>query len=216
MDTALQEEWFGLQTALVCDILDTLGYRHQTLPWEIQALVTGTKVFGTAFTIVGQPCVDDSENDNAVRVEMLGQFTPGSIAVMSAVDNRNSAHWGEITALAARNNGCVGAVVDGGTRDVGKLIEHNFPVFARFRSPAASTGRWSVKRWQVPIRVDDVNINPGDYLFGDEDGVIAIPRDMMPQVLKLTKEKFAKESGMRKELADGVKIDAVFKKFGHF
>ena len=216
MKTMCQPEWLGLQTALVGDVLDYLGYRHQILSWEIQALTIGTKLLGTAFTVLGQNAIDDSENDNAVRVEMLRQIPDGSIAVMSAAGSRNTAHWGEITALAARNNGWFGAIIDGGTRDAAKLLEHGFPVFARFRSPAASTGRWSVKKWQVPIRIEDVNVNPGDYIFGDEDGVVVIPKDMASKVLGLAKEKTEKENGMRSELVKGTTIDVVFRKFGHF
>ncbi|MDR1828655.1 MAG: RraA family protein [Methylobacteriaceae bacterium] len=216
MDEGTRSEWLGLQTALVCDVMDAMGYRHQILPWEIQSLVLGTKLFGPAFTVLGRMAVDDSENDNSIRVEMLRQIPEGSVAVMSAADSRDSAHWGEITALAARNNGCIGAVVDGGTRDVAKLLEYGFPVFARFRSPAGSTGRWSVKCWQVPIRVEDVSIRPGDYIFGDEDGVVVVPKEILSETLKLAVEKRDKEAGMRKALAAGVTIDKVFKDFGHF
>ncbi len=212
----LQSRYSQLYTAVVGDILDQLGYWHQILPGEIQALARGTKIFGEAFTVEGQRALDNSENDNSVRVEMLEQVPGNSIVVMAAQADQGAAHWGEITALAARNNGCLGAVVDGGTRDVEQLLAHSFPTFARFRSPAASTGRWSVKHWQVPVQVGLVTVNPADYILGDLDGIIVIPRNLAARVLGLAEEKVAKEKGMRAALAQGTGIGEVFRKFGHF
>lgn len=212
----LQGRYLKLYTAVVGDILDGLGQWHQLLPADIQALERRTKIFGEAFTVAGELAKDNSENDNAIRVEMLEQVVPNCIVIMAAKADRSAAHWGEITALAARNNGCLGAVVDGGTRDTEQLLEYGFPTYARFRSPVASTGRWNVTAWQVPVLIEDVMINPGDYILGDLDGVVAIPRDLAETVLVLAEEKVAKEKGMRRALAAGTTITEVFKKFGHF
>ena len=214
--TELHARYSVLYTGVVGDVLDTLGYWHQILPGEIQALTLGTKLFGEAFTIEGRAALDDSENDIPLRVKMLGEVPANSVAVLTAQRDRLSAHWGEITALAARNNGCLGAVVDGGTRDVQQILANKVTVFSRFRSPCGSTGRWSVKHWQVPIRIADVTVNPGDYVLGDDDGVVVIPRGIAEQVLARSEEKVAKEAAMRKALAAGEDIRTIHEKFGHF
>ena len=212
----MRERYLELQTAVVGDVLDELGRRRQIFPHEIQALAPGMRLFGQAFTVIGETIDDETEDDNAVRVEMISSVTPGSVAVMSSGGNFTTAHWGEITALGARNAGCLGVAADGGVRDVRGLLRHGIPVFARFRSPAASTGRWSVRAWQKPIRVGEVEVRPGDYVLGDEDGVVAIPRDLAADVLEKAERKTRAESGMRQALADGAGIAEVFGKFGRF
>lgn len=212
----LQSRYLNMYTGVIGDVLDTMGYWHQMLPGEIQALATGSKIFGEAFTITGRAALDNSENDIPLRVELLGQVTPNSIVVLTSQGDRTAAHWGEITGLAARNNGCLGAVIDGGTRDVQQLLENQFPIFTRFRSSKASTGRWSVKHWQVPIRIEDVTVNPGDYVLGDADGVIVIPRSIAEEVLVKAEAKVAKEMGMRQALAKGMTIKETYEKYGHF
>lgn len=212
----LQCRYLKLYTGVVGDVLDTMGYWHQMLPGEIQALSLGSKLFGEAFTIEGRAALDNTENDIPLRVKLLGQIAKNSVVVLASQGDRQSAHWGEITGLAARNNGCLGAVVDGGTRDVQQLLDYKFPVFTRFRSSKGSTGRWSVKHWQIPIRVEDVTINPGDYIMGDDDGVIAIPRAIAEKVLLAAEEKVMKEQAMRAALARGETIHDIHEKYGHF
>ncbi|MDR1536261.1 MAG: RraA family protein, partial [Planctomycetota bacterium] len=189
VESDLRAGYLELQTAVVGDVLDEMGWRKQIFPWQIQALVRGTKLFGQAFTVIGETIDDPDEDDNAARVAMISNVTPDSIAVVSSGDNHTAAHWGEITGLAARNAGCLGAVCDGGARDVGQLIRHGFPLFAKFRTPAASTGRWSMRTWQKQITVGDVAVNPGDYILGDDDGVVAIPRALGVEVLEKAETK---------------------------
>ncbi len=208
--------YLSLYTGVVGDILDNMGYWNQIFPGEIQAIERGTKIFGEAFTVEGRLALDNSENDIPVRVEMLANIAENSIVVVAAQGTRVTGQWGEISALAARNNGCLGTVVDGGTRDVEQLLKHKLPVFARFCAPTESTGRWSVKRWNVPVRIDDVTVNPGDYILGDYDGVVAIPRNLAGEVLLQAQEKMIKEQDMREALSNGEKIKEVFLKFGHF
>lgn len=212
----LQSRYVKLYTGVVGDVLDMMGYWHQMLPGEIQALTLGTRLFGEAFTVEGRAAADNTENDIPLRVKLLGQITANSVVVLTSQGDRQSAHWGEITSLAARNNGCLGAVVDGGTRDVQQLLAYNFPVFTRFRSSKGSTGRWSVTHWQVPIRIEDVAVNPGDYILGDDDGVMVIPRAIAAEVLYKAEAKVIKEASMREALARGETIHAIHEKYGHF
>ncbi|GHS90212.1 hypothetical protein AGMMS49957_15600 [Synergistales bacterium] len=212
----LKSRYEKLQTAAVGDVLDGMGFRDQNLPWDLQALSTGMRLFGKAFTITGRASGSKSDNDMPVRVKMLSELTSGTIAVMSTDNFRNCAHWGEIMSFAARNNGCVGAVIDGGVRDARAIMDAKFPVFCRFRHPGESTGRWNVSNWQTPIKIENVEINPDDYIFGDEDGVIVIPSALVMEALIGTEEIAEREAGMREALFEGGAIEEVFKRFGHF
>jgi regulator of RNase E activity RraA len=119
-----------------------------------------------------------------------------------------------------RERGCVGSLVDGGVRDVRWLRQHNFPVFARYRTPVQSIGRWKVTGWQTPVKLRGattkyVSISPGDFILGDEDGVIAIPAAVLDQVLTRSEELTRKEVAIRKEIAKGLSLADALKTFGH-
>ena len=129
-------------------------------------------------------------------------------------------YFGELIALGMKEKGCVGAVVDGGIRDVRWLGMHQFPVFARYRTPVQSIGRWKVTANQIPVYMrgattDFVAVNPGDFLLGDEDGLVVIPADCMDEVLAKAEELTQKEVQIRAELAKGLSLAGALAKFGH-
>ena len=114
----------------------------------------------------------------------------------------------------------VGALVDGGIRDVRWIGAHGFPVYARYRTPVQSIGRWKVNAWQVPVLVRGataqwVKIEPGDFILADEDGAIAIPAAVVPQVLVEAERLTGVEIEIRKQLAGGLSLDDALKIFGH-
>jgi regulator of RNase E activity RraA len=110
----------------------------------------------------------------------------------------------------------MGAVLDGGVRDLDLINAMQFPVFARFRCAGSSIGRWNITHWQTPIRIKDTVINPGDFVFGDADGVVIIPADVTIEILVQAEDVYARESGMRRELRQGVSIKDAYKKYGAF
>jgi regulator of RNase E activity RraA len=117
---------------------------------------------------------------------------------------------------AARERGCTGAVIDGGVRDLDFINAINYPVFAKFRSSASSIGRWDIKAYQVAIKIGDTVIHPGDFVFGDIDGVVIVPQDLTLSILNSAEELYERESGMRRELRSGVSIKDAYAKYGSF
>src|SRR5574341_80403 len=107
---------------------------------------------------------------------------------------------------AARERGCSGAVVDGGLRDTRFILQMAFPVFCRFRCSASSIGRWEIKEWMMPITIGDTLISPDDFVFGDADGVVIIPKALTVEVLLRTEEIVKRENGMRADLAKGMTV----------
>ncbi len=118
------------------------------------------------------------------------------------------AMYGELSANSAAAHGAVGALVDGGVRDTAKLIEMNFPVFARYRTPIEAFGRWAMLDCQVPVLIrgeltDTVQVNPGDFIFADFDGVIVIPKNLTLEVLLECERVIGIEDEARVEFARG-------------
>lgn len=212
----LSKRYKALYTGAVADLLDARGLRQQVLPHYIMPVTVDMVVAGPAFTGQGYPVDDVSSDDSNMRIRMLDSIEPGTVSVWSAAGHTSAAHWGEIMSNAARERGCTGAVVDGGLRDTGFVLKMGFPVFCRFRCAASSVGRWEIREWQVPIKIGETTINPGDFVFGDVDGVVIVPKELTVEVL-LEAEQFAeRENKMRVELASGTTVSEVYQKYGKF
>jgi regulator of RNase E activity RraA len=116
--------------------------------------------------------------------------------------------------LAAR--GVLGYVVDGGSRDTDLVLEQGFPVFCAFLTPADVVERWAADRFGDPITIGTATVRTGDYLLGDRDGVVIIPRDTIEEVIAKTEEVVATESEMRKALVGGMDPVEAYNRFGKF
>jgi regulator of RNase E activity RraA len=119
-----------------------------------------------------------------------------------------------------KERGCRGALVDGGIRDVDWIGRLGFPVYARYRTPVQSIGRWKVTDSGVPVpmpgaTVAEVEVTPGDFVLADADGAIVIPADVAERVLERAEELGAREVQIRAELAGGLSLSEALAKFGH-
>ncbi|KYZ75290.1 hypothetical protein AXX12_14120 [Anaerosporomusa subterranea] len=205
-----------LYTGAIADMLDKRGFRSQVLPYCITPYTAVKTVAGLAFTGRGELAENTSDNDSSLRIAMLDSITPMTISVWACGGHLTSAHWGEIMSTAARERGCLGAVVDGGVRDVDFIDQMQYPVFAKFKCAASSIGRWNICEWQIPIMIGETVIHPGDFVFGDTDGVVIVPKDMIFDILTAAEEVYTRESGMRRELRAGLPITEAYKKYGAF
>ena len=212
----LCERYSKLYSGAVADMLDKKGFRDQILPYYITPFTKVDRICGIAFTGQGYPCASIKDDDTANRLAMLDSITPMTVSVWACGGYLEAAHWGEIMSTAARERGCLGAVVDGGVRDVPYIDEMGFPVFAKFKCAASSIGRWNIREWQVPVRIGNTTIWPGDFVFCDTDGVVVVPKDIIAEVLVDAEDVFAREGGMRRELRQGVRITDAYKKYGAF
>lgn len=205
-----------LYTGLVADLLDGKGVRSHSLPANLRPLKEDMIVAGPAFTCQGYPTGDTKSDDTPMLIRMLESLTPHSVAVMATGGDVSSSHWGEIMTLSARQRGCTGAVVDGGVRDTAYILKAHFPVFTKFYMPASSVSRFELKELQVPIRIGEVGIHPGDFILGDVDGVVVVPGSLTEEILREGEEKMRNESGMRQALRKGMPLKEVYKKYGSF
>lgn len=206
----------ALYSGLISDVMDAKGHWNHILPKDIMPVKKKWKVAGPAFTGWGRAVDDTKNNDQPKRIQMLGEIPAWAVVVWDASGHEGAAHWGEMMSLATRNQGGQGAVINGGTRDTAQVLGMDFPVFARFRSPASSVGRWEIVEWQKPIKVGTVDVNPGDYVFGDIDGVVVIPQAMTYEVLLEGERLFSTERKMQASLREGMTIKEAFEKYGTF
>jgi 4-hydroxy-4-methyl-2-oxoglutarate aldolase len=203
-----------LYTAVICDALDDLGIRHQAMHERLRPLFPTPSFAGWVRTI---SCVDISHvpaEPYAKEIEAVDSILPGEVVVVSTSYSGQNAPWGELLSTAARARGARGAVVDGLVRDVKKIEEIGFPVYATGIKPVDSRGRGLVLDYNVPVECGTVIAHPGDLLFADFDGVVVIPSAVVPEVISMAKDKIARENDSRKELANGAYLKDVYKKYG--
>jgi 4-hydroxy-4-methyl-2-oxoglutarate aldolase len=122
--------------------------------------------------------------------------------------------WGELLTTAAKNTGCVGAIIDGGLRDVGKIRAMDFPVFARGVSLYDSLHRQRVIDVDVPVELDGVLFAPGDLVFADEDGVVVVPQAVEREAIRRAWDKVHAENEVRDAIRHGLKAREAFAKYG--
>lgn len=203
-----------LYTAVISDALDELGYRDQALREFLRPISGDERFAGWARTI---SCVDVyhvSEDPYATEIEAVDSILAGEVVVVSTAGSLQNAPWGELLSTAARARGARGAVIDGLVRDVRKIQTIGFPVFARGIKPVDSKGRGAIIDYNVPVECAGARISPGDLIVADYDGVIAVPAEVLPNVIQLALEKVAKENGSRVELENGAYLKDVYAKYG--
>ena len=202
-----------LYTPVVGDILDNLGFTHQFLPQPIQPLREDMKLAGRAMPVLMIDVFGKQKQPFGRLTEALDQLQPGEIYLASGGDLR-CAYWGEILTATAKKRGAVGAVINGFHRDTPRVLEQDWPVFTRGRFAQDSAVRTQVVDYRCPIEVGQVNVQPGDLVFGDLDGVVIVPKQVEAEVIERALAKARGEKLVRKEIEAGMSSTAAFKKYG--
>jgi RraA family protein len=126
----------------------------------------------------------------------------GSVLVIDGQGELNTALWGEVTTLAARLKGLQGVVIDGAIRDLYKIQRDKLPVFARSVVPNAGGVQYPGES-QVTVQCGGAIVHPGDWVVGDEDGVVVVPQDRLESVIEAAKRLAIVEKKIEDEVAKG-------------
>lgn len=204
-----------LYTGLVSDVLREFVLLDQALPHRIIPLRPERTVAGFAFTVKSAPNVKIS-GEMDVRTKMLTELTPDAFLLWDPSGDEQATLWGGVMTATAVGLGVRAACVDGGIRDTGQILEKDFPVFYRYRSPNGSLGRCQITHYQIPIKIGDVVIKPGDLVLGDLDGVIVVPRSIAEAVLARAEELHRSEQKIFEWVNNGDSVDAITKRGGYF
>ncbi len=203
-----------LYTAVVSDSLDQLGIRHQAMREYLRPLYPSCCFAGWARTIACSDVYHIPANPYELELEAVDSILPGEVVVVSTVQSKRNAPWGELLSTAAKVRGSRGAVIDGLVRDVKKIEEAGYPVFAAGIKPVDSMGRGMVTSYNLPVECGEVLVSPGDLVFADFDGIIVIPKHAVKETVDLATDKVAKENITRDELQKGAYLRDVYAKYG--
>ena len=216
---AIRQRYLKVDAATVADALDALGYQHQGLaPTFAPYPSDAGKLAGWAYTILGEmrPYAGTGDPEKMKAVDGIKR---GCVTVWSGAGD-GVCFFGELIALGLKTRGCTGALVDGGIRDVERIAKQKFPVYARYRTPVRSLGRWKVTAWQMPAYLpgatkQHVIVNPGDFMLADVDGIMVIPAEVVEKVVNEAERLTATEVKIRAELGAGATLEQVLAKYGH-
>jgi regulator of RNase E activity RraA len=203
-----------LFSAVLADVLDGLGHRNSAVPAMVRPLRPEWKILGRAATLTAAPVASDPAHPYAIEMACIDALQPGDVLVAATNGDRSSALWGELLSTACRARQAAGVVLDGLTRDTTRIVAMDFPVFAAGFSPLDSRGRLDGICHGAPVRMGDCVIRPGDYVFGDMDGVVVIPMELADQAFPRALAKVTGENRVREELARGRSLREVFGEYG--
>jgi len=212
----LEERLARCYTGAVHDVMRMMGRENIVLPPAIKAIAPGTKLAGPVWTVSGLIDRTKTRHETLLGWCTLLARAPAGHVIVCQPNNHEVALMGELSAQTLMARGVLGYVVDGGSRDTDLVLAQGFPVFCSFLTPSDIVERWIPDRYGEPVTIGAVTIATGDYLLGDRDGVVIIPRALAHDVVTKTEEVVATESDMRRALIAGMDPVAAYNKYGKF
>lgn len=203
-----------LYAAVICDALDSMGYYEQSPRIQLAGYTTQAPLMGRCKTTLWVDMYHTDPNPYDLELKAVDSCQPGDVVIAAAGGSVRSGIWGELLSTAARNAGCRGAIVHGAIRDVKKMAEMEFPVYATSTCIYDSQNRQRVVDIDVPVQIEGVLIQPGDLVFADEDGVVFIPKSIEAEVLQRALEKVTAENVTRDAIKAGMKATEAYAKYG--
>jgi 4-hydroxy-4-methyl-2-oxoglutarate aldolase len=208
---SLKEE---LYTAVVSDVLDARGYTRQATRIPFIPFTGVGLLMGRCKTTLWADMFHQDQNPYDLELRAVDSCQPGDVLIAAAQGSDRSGIFGELLATAAGNRGCVGTIVHGAVRDIAKMREMKFPVFATGRNPYDSQNRQRVIDIDIPVEIDGVIFNPGDIVLADEDGIVVIPQAIEEEVIRAAREKIGAENITRDAIKNGMKAMEAYETFG--
>lgn len=198
-----------MDTTTVSDALDKLGIIGQCL--GIVPMDPAFRLAGPAYTIRYVPC---GIHGGTVG-DYIDDLPAGTVVALDNQGRMDATVWGDILTVVASRKGLGGTVIDGVCRDAPRSIELGYPIFARSTYMRTGKDRVAVDAVQVSISIGGVRVNPGDFLLGDRDGVIAVPKERIEQVADVATGIEQAEDRIREAVERGERLDVARRNQGY-
>ena len=174
---------------------EALGRSGLMKPY-LRPIWPGASIGGPAVTVLAQP------GDNWMIHVAVEQCQKGDVLVVGCTTENTDGMFGELLGTALRARGVIGLVIDAGCRDVKALHEMSFPVWSKAIS-AKGTVKATLGAVNVPVVCAGVNVEPGDVVVADDDGVVVIPKKLAVETAQKAQKRKDDEDGKRKQLETG-------------
>ena len=196
MDDELFKLFMQVSTPNISDAMHRKGVLQ-----GIRPLFEGVKLVGKAVT------VQTYEGDWAKPVEATDAAGPGDVIVVYG-GSKEVALWGELASWSCKRKGIAGIVIDGGVRDVDEIRRIRFPVFARYVVPNAGEPK-GFGELNAEIKCGGEYVRPGDWIIGDDNGVVVVPKERAYEIARRAKEVWKNEERIREEIKRGKTLSQV-------
>jgi len=157
--------------------------------------INNQKVWGRIFT------AETSSDDWGTSAQAIDGANDGDILFFK-VDSDDKAIWGELASSCARDNGIKATVIYGSARDLDALLDMDYPVFASNFCPNAGSPL-GLGTLGETISIEGIEINTGDFLLGDESGIVIVPQSLFAKTMEATLAVKIKEAGIIKDISGG-------------
>lgn len=204
-----------LSSCVVTDSMDELNL-NGTMCSSIKPVKSGIKLVGQVTTTIRRIKREKVGNGDFSRYaktlhEEIYNTGAGDIIIIDADGDTESASWGGNMSIAAKLNNLGGAIVDGAARDWQEIVEMGFPIFSKSFIPSAGKRLVTIER-NVPVICGGIMVSPGDFILGDDDGVVVIPKNRIEEILSLAEKIEYTERKIMEYLKDGYKLPEAVKK----
>ncbi len=207
-DFALLGEYAKLYTPAISDAVDKLGLPSCFMDMGIKSMWHGARFVGYAGTVEFVPVPEGEQLDESQLVqgmEMIDAIQKGTAVVMTMHNVFTAAAWGQVTSMIAGSAGCVGTVVDGPVRDLARVSDIQYPLFARGTVPSSIRGRFKPGKVNEPVMCGGILVEPEDLIMADISGVVVVKQNDIVNVLAAAKEIISADTWWEEQLAKGRK-----------
>jgi regulator of RNase E activity RraA len=200
----LVERLRKLDTCAVSDAQDKLGIHGTVI--GINSLYPVSRIAGRAVTVRLKTKGPGETTTRHLCTEAVMASDPGDIIVIDHRGRADAAGWGGILSTAAKTRGVAGVIIDGASRDVDEAMGLGLPLFAKSRTPLTARNRIIEESTNEQIEIAGVTVRPGDYVIADNSGIVVVPADRAPEVIKEAENIVAREAAMAKDVMAGKSV----------